>query len=78
MPMFSIGDRVAQPQYGTGTITVANERHTVVEFDEHGVRTFVTPLVHLERSSTLAPPKPVRAKRAKRVVKPAVVAAASE
>ena len=63
MPIYSIGDRVSQPQYGLGTVTSANERHTVIDFDEHGARTFATQLVRLEQSSTPAPPKPVKARR---------------
>ena len=61
--MFVKGDRVTQPQYGTGTITDTNERHTVIDFDEHGPRTFSTTLVKLERSTV---PPPVRAPRARR------------
>jgi hypothetical protein len=60
---YAIGDRVSQPQYGAGTITAVDEHHTVIDFDEHGPRTFSTPLVKLERSSTIAP---VRAKTTKR------------
>ena len=60
MLVYAIGDRVTQPQYGDGTITTANDRHTIVDFDAHGVRTFVTALVQLERSSTVAPPKTPR------------------
>jgi hypothetical protein len=60
---YAIGDRVSQPQYGAGTITAVDEHHTVIDFDEHGPRTFSTPLVKLERSSTIAP---VRTKTTKR------------
>jgi hypothetical protein len=63
------GDRVAQLQYGAGTITVSNEYHTVIDFDAHGVRTFATPLVQLERSSTVAPLKPPSTHRRKRPVR---------
>ena len=63
MANYSTGDRVSQAQYGDGTVTAANEYHTVVDFDAHGVRTFATPLVRLEPSATLAPPKPVKARR---------------
>ena len=31
---YSIGDRVLQPQYGTGTIRLVDEYHTVIDFDE--------------------------------------------
>jgi len=60
---FSIGDRVLQPQYGTGTVAATNEYHTTIDFDDHGLRTFSTALVKLERSTTLAP---VRAKSVRR------------
>jgi len=63
---YLIGDRVSQPQYGTGTVTVCNEYHTVIDFDEHGSRTFATPAVQLERSATVAPAKPVAPRGRKR------------
>lgn len=63
MRPYAIGDRVSQPQYGAGTITAVDDHHTVIDFDEHGPRTFSTPLVKLERSSTIAP---VRTKTTKR------------
>ncbi len=57
MRVFSVGDRVSQPQYGAGTVAAANEYHTTIDFDEHGSRTFATPIVKLERSETVAPMK---------------------
>lgn len=62
------GDRVMQLQYGVGTITDVNPHHTVIDFDEHGVRTFVTNLVKLEKSTEPAPPPRVAARRSKRTV----------
>ena len=52
---FASGKRVHQPSYGAGTIVSTDERYTVIEFDEHGRRTFVTSMVTLEPSSTPAP-----------------------
>jgi hypothetical protein len=46
---------VAQPQYGAGTVRSVNAQHTVIEFDEHGVRTFVTSMVSLEPTAAPAP-----------------------
>jgi hypothetical protein len=66
MASFKVGDRVAQANYGTGTITGADDHHTVIDFDEHGVRTFATSLVTLERTS--APP-PARAAKPRRATK---------
>ena len=60
MPRYSPGKRVSQEQYGPGTVVESNERHTVIDFDDHGVRKFVTMMVDLE-SSTL--PAPSKAKR---------------
>jgi hypothetical protein len=65
MRHFAIGARVAQPTYGTGTITLCNEYHTIIDFDAHGSRTFSTPLVQLEPTDTVAPERPKRAPRKK-------------
>ena len=58
--LYAVGDRVSQTQYGSGTITATNEYHTVIDFDHHGLRTFVTRMVSLEKSSE---PAPLRVKR---------------
>jgi hypothetical protein len=63
MKLYTVGARVSQTTYGPGTITLVNEYHTVVDFDEHGSRTFATPMVQLEKSDTVAPEKPKRARR---------------
>ncbi len=68
MASFKVGDRVTQANYGPGTITGADDQHTVIDFDEHGVRTFSTSLVVLERTS--APP-PTRAAKPRRAPKAA-------
>ena len=60
------GDRVTHSQYGDGTLVSANEYHTVIDFDAHGVRTFSTALVRLNTTSTPAPEKVVRRARGKR------------
>jgi hypothetical protein len=60
---YSAGNRVFQSRYGHGTVTAANEYHTIVDFDEHGSRTFATNLVQLEPSTTAAPPKPTTTRR---------------
>jgi hypothetical protein len=65
MKAWAKGDRVAQPTYGSGTLVEVNEHHTVIDFDEHGRRTFATRLVVL-----LGDHDPARLRRArKRAVK---------
>jgi hypothetical protein len=66
MASFKVGDRVTQANYGDGTITGTDDHHTVIDFDGHGVKTFATGLVVLERTSA---PAPVRASKAKRGTK---------
>jgi hypothetical protein len=63
MRNYAKGDRVQQATYGAGTLTEVNEHHTVIDFDQHGIRTFVTKLVVLEST---AEPAPLRAKGARR------------
>jgi Protein of unknown function (DUF3553) len=57
MRIFSKGNRVSQPQYGPGTIASTDDQYTVIEFDNHGKKTFVTNMVTLEASSEPAPTK---------------------
>jgi hypothetical protein len=68
MRLFVPGDRVSQAQYGHGTVTRADEYHTSIDFDDHGLRTFSSTRSHLERSETTAPVKPSK-KRAKKAPK---------
>jgi hypothetical protein len=70
--IYTKGDRVTHTTYGAGTIFSANAIHTVIDFDEHGHRTFVTNLVQLEKTSS---PAPVRQKTVRRTKKSAAVAA---
>ena len=69
MKAWAKGDRVAQPTYGSGTLVEVNEHHTVIDFDEHGRRTFATRLVVLSATNDPAPAKTPR----KRAVKKKVV-----
>ena len=75
MRLFANGKRVTQPSYGTGTIVSTDERYTVIEFDDHGRRTFVTTMVSLEPSSVPAPARAGAAGRARRSTKKAAAAA---
>jgi len=71
------GDRVVQPTYGAGTILEYNEHHVVIEFDEHGKKTFSTRLVVLQTTNEPAPAKAAR-KRAPRKTKAKKVEATEE
>jgi hypothetical protein len=62
--LFAKNSRVTQATYGAGTVTSSDERYTVIEFDQHGRRTFLTDMVALSKTDEPAPSRP--AKRAKK------------
>jgi hypothetical protein len=49
------GDRVQHEQYGVGTVTMLDVYHTVIDFDGHGLRRFVTNRVVVERTDDPGP-----------------------
>ena len=71
MKGWSKGDRVVQATYGPGTLVEVNEHHTVIDFDEHGRRTFASRLVVLQATSEPAPNKPVKSRAKKKKVEKA-------
>ena len=68
MKLYTKGSRVTQTTYGSGTVTSSDEKYTVIEFDEHGRRVFLTDVVTLTKSDSPAPNKPTKAKRKKAAV----------
>ena len=65
MKLFAKGSRVTQVTYGAGTVTSSDERYTVIEFDQHGRRVFLTDMVALAKTDEPAPNKPAKEKRKK-------------
>ena len=80
MKRFEVGSRVVEPTYGLGSVIAVEDAYTRVQFDEHGMKKFLTSMSKLEPSSEPAPAGmrgKVRKKRAPKKVA-AVVAAAEE
>ena len=76
MKRFDVGARVVEPTYGLGSVVAVEDNYTRVQFDEHGIKKFLTSMSRLEPSNEPLPPGmkgKVRKKRAPR--KAAVVAA---
>lgn len=71
MKLFAKGNRVSQANYGAGTVVSSDERYTIIEFDNHGRRVFITDMVTLGKTDEPAPNKPAKGKR-----KPKAAAAA--
>jgi hypothetical protein len=65
----AVGDRVHHEQYGVGTVTLLDVYHTVIDFDAHSLRRFVTNRVVLERTDdpgpTASEKRVIAARRAK-------------
>lgn len=60
----SVAQRVTHEKYGLGVISEADAEYTIIEFDEHGPKKFVTRLVALQNSDE-PPPKRRRARKKK-------------
>ncbi len=61
----SVSQRVLHEKYGLGVISEADPQYTIIEFDEHGSKKFLTRLVSLQ-SSEEPPPKRRRARKTKK------------
>lgn len=76
MKRFEVGARVVEPTYGLGSVVAVEDAYTRVQFDDHGVKKFLTSMSKLEPSDE---PMPAGARggktRKKRVTKKAAVAA---
>jgi hypothetical protein len=82
MKRFEVGARVVEPTYGLGSVVAVEDAYTRVQFDEHGVKKFLTSMSRLEPSDEPIPAglragKP-RKKRATTTKKAAAAAAAAE
>jgi hypothetical protein len=77
MKRFEVGARVMEPTYGLGSVIAVEDAYTRVQFDEHGVKKFLTSMSKLEPSDEPAPAgaRGIKARK-KRVTKKAAVAAA--
>ena len=63
---FRKDDRVSHTRFGPGVVIDADARYTIIEFDEAGVRKFVSTLVRLERCELPVPVKPAPRRRRRR------------
>ena len=60
----AVSQRVQHDKFGLGVVAEADAEYTVIEFDEHGRKKFLTRLVSLQTSDE-PPPKRRRAARKK-------------
>jgi hypothetical protein len=62
MKRFEVGARVVEPTYGFGSVVSVEDAYTRVQFDEHGIKKFLTSMSRLEPSNE---PVPASARNAK-------------
>jgi hypothetical protein len=55
MKRFDVGARVVEPTYGLGSVIAVEDAYTRVQFDEHGVKKFLTSMSRLEPSNEPVP-----------------------
>jgi hypothetical protein len=79
MKRFEVGARVMEPTYGLGSVVAVEDAYTRIQFDQHGIKKFLTSMSKLEPSDEPVPAglrgvgKP-RKKRAPKKVATAVAA----
>ena len=83
MKRFEVGARVVEPTYGLGSVVAVEDAYTRVQFDEHGIKKFLTSMSKLEPSDEPVPaglraagkprkkraPKKVAAARCRRIAR---------
>ncbi len=74
MAILAAGQYIKHFQYGCGVITESGMDRTVIDFDAHGIKKFVTSLMVVEPADGV-PPKRRRAKRVKAVQPTPILAA---
>ena len=55
MKRFEVGARVVEPTYGLGSVVAVEDAYTRVQFDDHGVKKFLTSMSRLEPSNEPVP-----------------------
>lgn len=73
MQVLEAGQTVRHMQYGVGTVTESDSDRTTVEFDDHGMKKFVTSMWSAEVVGEIAG-RPARPKRRRKSAKSAAKA----
>lgn len=69
MQVLEDGQTVRHEQYGIGTVTESNAERTIIEFDNHGVKKFVTSIWTAEVIGEAAGERPPRRRTRRKATK---------
>ena len=78
MKRFDVGARVTEPTYGLGSVIAVEDNYTRVQFDEHGVKKFLTSMSRLEPSDEPAPAGVRKGRKKRTTTKKAAAAPVEE
>jgi hypothetical protein len=70
MKRFEVGARVVEPTYGLGSVIAVEDAYTRVQFDDGGVKKFMTSMSRLEPSDEPAPASRPGARRSRKKKEP--------
>ena len=71
MQTLSEGQAIRHDQYGLGIVTESNTERTTIDFDNHGVKKFVTSIWSAELIGEAPTEKPARRRGRRKTVKAA-------
>ena len=60
MKRFDVGARVVEPTYGLGSVIAVEDAYTRVQFDEHGIKKFLTSMSQPRTERRAGPGRPPR------------------
>ncbi|HUA01251.1 MAG TPA: hypothetical protein VMB02_13040 [Candidatus Aquilonibacter sp.] len=69
MQILSEGQTVRHEQYGIGTVTESNTERTTIDFDDHGLKKFVTSIWVAELVGEPPADRPVRRRGRRKTAK---------
>lgn len=69
MQILSEGQTIRHTQYGLGTVTESNSERTSIDFDDHGMKKFVTSIWSAELIGEPPADRPVRRRGRRKTVK---------
>ena len=71
MQILAEGQTIRHEQYGIGTVTESNTERTTIDFDNHGVKKFVTSIWTAELIGEPPADRPTRRRARRKVAKKA-------
>ena len=74
MQSLTVGQYIKHFQYGCGIITGSDANRTTIDFDLHGIKTFVTTLMVVEPAEGVPPKRSKRKGQKKTATKPGTAA----